>query len=81
MATKPDVRKLTFTGSTEVGRILMKQSAETIKKLSLELGGNAPFIVFEDADMDAAVSGAIASKYRNAGRDGWEASRHRRHIL
>jgi hypothetical protein len=81
MAAKPDVRKLTFTGSTEVGRILMKQSAETIKKLSLELGGNAPFIVFEDADMDAAVSGAIASKYRNAGRDGWEASRHRRHIL
>jgi succinate-semialdehyde dehydrogenase / glutarate-semialdehyde dehydrogenase len=68
MTANPDVRKLTFTGSTEVGRILMKQSAETIKKLSLELGGNAPFIVFDDADLDAAVSGAIASKYRNAGQ-------------
>ncbi len=62
------VRKLTFTGSTEVGRILMRQSADTIKKLSLELGGNAPFIVFDDADLDAAVEGAIASKYRNAGQ-------------
>src|SRR5260370_12774802 len=62
-----DVRKVTFTGSTEVGRILMKQSADTIKKLSLELGGNAPFIVFDDADLDAAVEGAIVSKYRNAG--------------
>lgn len=61
------VRKLSFTGSTEVGRILMRQSAPTIKKLSLELGGNAPFIVFDDADLDAAVDGAIASKYRNAG--------------
>jgi succinate-semialdehyde dehydrogenase/glutarate-semialdehyde dehydrogenase len=62
------VRKLSFTGSTEVGRILMAQSASTIKKLSLELGGNAPFIVFDDADLDAAVEGAIASKYRNAGQ-------------
>ncbi|WP_298216664.1 NAD-dependent succinate-semialdehyde dehydrogenase [Acidocella sp.] len=62
------VRKLSFTGSTEVGRILMAQSAPTIKKLSLELGGNAPFIVFDDADLDAAVEGAIISKYRNAGQ-------------
>ena len=68
MTSNPDVRKLTFTGSTEVGRILMKQSADTIKKLSLELGGNAPFIVFDDADLDAAVQGAIDSKYRNAGQ-------------
>jgi succinate-semialdehyde dehydrogenase / glutarate-semialdehyde dehydrogenase len=68
MSANPDVRKLTFTGSTEVGRILMKQSADTIKKLSLELGGNAPFIVFDDADLDAAVEGAIASKFRNAGQ-------------
>jgi len=64
----PVVRKLSFTGSTEVGRILMRQSADTIKKLSLELGGNAPFIVFDDADLDAAVEGALASKYRNAGQ-------------
>jgi len=64
----PVVTKLSFTGSTEVGRILMRQSADTIKKLSLELGGNAPFIVFDDADLDAAVEGAIASKYRNAGQ-------------
>jgi succinate-semialdehyde dehydrogenase/glutarate-semialdehyde dehydrogenase len=62
------VRKLTFTGSTEVGAMLYEQSATTIKKLSLELGGNAPFIVFDDADLDAAVTGAIASKYRNAGQ-------------
>jgi succinate-semialdehyde dehydrogenase/glutarate-semialdehyde dehydrogenase len=62
------VRKVTFTGSTEVGRILMRQSADTIKKLSLELGGNAPFIVFDDADLDAAAEGALASKYRNAGQ-------------
>ncbi|MGA0613045.1 NAD-dependent succinate-semialdehyde dehydrogenase [Caldimonas sp. KR1-144] len=62
------VRHLSFTGSTEVGRILMKQCAPTIKKLSLELGGNAPFIVFDDADLDAAVEGAMASKYRNAGQ-------------
>ncbi|KKW49506.1 succinate-semialdehyde dehydrogenase [Pantoea ananatis] len=62
------VRKMSFTGSTEVGRILMAQSAPTIKKLSLELGGNAPFIVFDDADINAAVEGALASKYRNAGQ-------------
>ena len=62
------VRHLSFTGSTEVGRILMKQCAPTIKKLSLELGGNAPFIVFDDADIDSAVEGAMASKYRNAGQ-------------
>ena len=62
------VRHLSFTGSTEVGRILMAQSAPTVKKLSLELGGNAPFIVFDDADIDSAVDGAIASKYRNAGQ-------------
>ncbi|SPA40409.1 succinate-semialdehyde dehydrogenase I, NADP-dependent [Cupriavidus taiwanensis] len=68
LTANPVVRKLSFTGSTEVGRILMRQSAETIKKLSLELGGNAPFIVFDDADLDAAVEGAIASKYRNAGQ-------------
>ena len=68
MTSNPIVRKLTFTGSTQVGRILMEQCAPTIKKLSLELGGNAPFIVFDDADLDAAVEGAIASKYRNAGQ-------------
>ena len=62
------VRHISFTGSTEVGRILMAQSAPTVKKLSLELGGNAPFIVFDDADIDSAVEGAIASKYRNAGQ-------------
>nr|WP_315226143.1 NAD-dependent succinate-semialdehyde dehydrogenase [uncultured Albidiferax sp.] len=62
------VRHLSFTGSTEVGRILMRQCAPSIKKLSLELGGNAPFIVFDDADLDAAVEGAMASKYRNAGQ-------------
>jgi len=62
------VRKLTFTGSTEVGRVLMAQSAPTLKKLSMELGGNAPFIVFADADLDAAVQGAIACKYRNTGQ-------------
>ena len=62
------IKKLSFTGSTEVGRILMEQCASTIKKLSLELGGNAPFIVFDDADIDKAVDGAIASKYRNAGQ-------------
>ncbi|WP_313687330.1 NAD-dependent succinate-semialdehyde dehydrogenase, partial [Pantoea sp.] len=62
------VRKLSFTGSTQVGRLLMAQCAPTIKKLSLELGGNAPFIIFDDADLDAAVEGAIASKYRNAGQ-------------
>ncbi len=68
MTSNPIVRKLTFTGSTEVGRLLMAQSAPTIKKLSLELGGNAPFIVFDDADLDAAVEGAMMSKYRNAGQ-------------
>jgi len=68
MTSNPIVRKLTFTGSTEVGRLLMAQSAPTIKKLSLELGGNAPFIVFDDADLDAAVEGALVSKYRNAGQ-------------
>jgi len=62
------VRHISFTGSTEVGRILMAQSAPTIKKMSLELGGNAPFIVFDDADIDSAVEGAMASKYRNAGQ-------------
>ncbi|MGO4280924.1 succinate semialdehyde dehydrogenase [Cupriavidus sp. OV038] len=64
----PIVRKLSFTGSTEVGRILMAQSAPTVKRLSLELGGNAPFIVFDDADVDAAVEGALAAKYRNGGQ-------------
>jgi succinate-semialdehyde dehydrogenase/glutarate-semialdehyde dehydrogenase len=62
------VRKISFTGSTEVGRLLMRQSADTLKKLSLELGGNAPFIVFDDADLDRAVEGALAAKYRNAGQ-------------
>ncbi len=64
----PAVRKLSFTGSTRVGKLLMKQCADTVKKVSLELGGNAPFIVFEDADLDAAVAGAMMSKYRNAGQ-------------
>nr|WP_269144648.1 NAD-dependent succinate-semialdehyde dehydrogenase [Nitrogeniibacter aestuarii] len=68
LATDPRVRKLSFTGSTEVGRVLMAQSASTVKKVSMELGGNAPFIVFEDADLDAAVAGAMLSKYRNAGQ-------------
>jgi succinate-semialdehyde dehydrogenase/glutarate-semialdehyde dehydrogenase len=68
LCTNPIVRKVSFTGSTEVGRILLRQSADTVKKLSLELGGNAPFIVFDDADLDAAVEGALASKYRNAGQ-------------
>ncbi|TSE24635.1 3-sulfolactaldehyde dehydrogenase [Tepidimonas sediminis] len=68
LCASPVVRHLSFTGSTEVGRILMAQSAPTIKKLSLELGGNAPFIVFDDADIDSAVEGAFASKYRNAGQ-------------
>ena len=64
----PKVRKISFTGSTEVGRILMRQCSDQIKKVSLELGGNAPFIVFDDADLDAAIEGAMASKYRNAGQ-------------
>ena len=68
MTSNPTVRKLTFTGSTEVGKKLMTQCAGTVKKLSLELGGNAPFIVFDDADLDAAVQGALASKYRNTGQ-------------
>jgi len=68
LTSNPVVRKLSFTGSTEIGKVLMAQCASTIKKLSLELGGNAPFIVFDDADLDAAVSGAIASKYRNTGQ-------------
>ncbi|MYN11541.1 NADP-dependent succinate-semialdehyde dehydrogenase [Pusillimonas sp. TS35] len=68
MTSNDLVRKVTFTGSTEIGRLLMQQSAGTIKKVSMELGGNAPFIVFDDADLDAAVEGAMASKYRNAGQ-------------
>jgi succinate-semialdehyde dehydrogenase/glutarate-semialdehyde dehydrogenase len=68
MCANPTVRKLSFTGSTPIGRLLMQQVAPTVKKLSLELGGNAPFIVFDDADLDAAVEGAIISKYRNAGQ-------------
>ena len=68
LCTHPLVRKVSFTGSTEVGRVLMVQTASTIKKVSMELGGNAPFIVFDDADLDAAVEGAIVSKYRNAGQ-------------
>lgn len=68
LCASPTVRHLSFTGSTEVGRILMEQCAPTVKKLALELGGHAPFIVFEDADIDAAVSGAIASKFRNSGQ-------------
>jgi succinate-semialdehyde dehydrogenase/glutarate-semialdehyde dehydrogenase len=68
LCDSPVVRKLSFTGSTAVGRILMQQSAPTLKKLSLELGGNAPFIVFDDADLDAAVEGALLSKYRNTGQ-------------
>ena len=68
LTTNPIVRKLSFTGSTETGKLLMAQCASTVKKLSLELGGNAPFIVFDDADLDAAVEGAILSKYRNTGQ-------------
>ena len=68
MTQSPKVRKITFTGSTEVGRKLMSQAAEHVQKISLELGGNAPFIVFEDADLDAAVEGAMAAKFRNAGQ-------------
>jgi succinate-semialdehyde dehydrogenase/glutarate-semialdehyde dehydrogenase len=68
MTANPIVRKLSFTGSTAIGKVLMRQCADTIKKMSLELGGNAPFIVFDDADIDAAVSGAMASKYRNTGQ-------------
>jgi succinate-semialdehyde dehydrogenase/glutarate-semialdehyde dehydrogenase len=68
MTSNPIVRKLTFTGSTEIGKILLEQCAKTVKKTSMELGGNAPFIVFDDADLDAAVEGAIMSKYRNTGQ-------------
>ncbi|MDR3669321.1 MAG: NADP-dependent succinate-semialdehyde dehydrogenase [Holophaga sp.] len=68
LCANPVVRKLTFTGSTEIGKQLLEQCAATVKKVSLELGGNAPFIVFEDADLDAAVAGAIASKFRNTGQ-------------
>lgn len=68
MTSSPIVRKITFTGSTEIGKVLMAQAASTVKKVSMELGGNAPFIVFDDADLDAAVDGAMASKYRNAGQ-------------
>jgi succinate-semialdehyde dehydrogenase / glutarate-semialdehyde dehydrogenase len=68
MTSNVAVRKLTFTGSTEIGKVLLRQCAGTVKKVSMELGGNAPFIVFDDADLDAAVDGAIASKYRNAGQ-------------
>jgi succinate-semialdehyde dehydrogenase/glutarate-semialdehyde dehydrogenase len=68
MTSNPTVRKLSFTGSTRTGKILMKQCADTVKKVSMELGGNAPFIVFEDADLDAAVEGAMASKYRASGQ-------------
>lgn len=68
MMKSQDVRKVSFTGSTEVGKILMRQSADTVKKVSMELGGNAPLIVFDDADLDLAVKGAIASKYRNVGQ-------------
>jgi succinate-semialdehyde dehydrogenase/glutarate-semialdehyde dehydrogenase len=68
LTSNPTVRKLSFTGSTEIGKVLMAQCAGTVKKLSLELGGNAPFIVFDDADLDKAVEGAILSKYRNTGQ-------------
>ena len=68
LATNPVIRKLSFTGSTEVGKSLIAQSASNIKKVSMELGGNAPFIVFDDADIDAAVKGAIAGKFRNSGQ-------------
>lgn len=68
MTANPLVRKLSFTGSTQVGKLLMQQSASTVKKLSLELGGNAPFIVFDDADLDAAITGLMTSKYRNTGQ-------------
>lgn len=68
LTTHPLVRKISFTGSTAVGKILMRQAADTVKRASMELGGNAPFIVFDDADLDAAVAGAMASKYRNAGQ-------------
>jgi succinate-semialdehyde dehydrogenase / glutarate-semialdehyde dehydrogenase len=68
LTSNPLVKKITFTGSTEIGKLLMEQSASTMKKISMELGGNAPFIVFDDADLDRAVEGAVAAKYRNAGQ-------------
>lgn len=68
ICTHDTIRKISFTGSTRVGKLLMNQSSETLKKLSLELGGNAPFIVFEDADIDLAVAGAIASKFKSSGQ-------------
>lgn len=68
LTTHPDIKKISFTGSTAVGKILMRQAADTVKKASMELGGNAPFIVFDDADIDAALDGAMASKFRNAGQ-------------
>jgi succinate-semialdehyde dehydrogenase/glutarate-semialdehyde dehydrogenase len=68
LTTNPKVRKISFTGSTEVGKVLMAQAAGTVKNVSMELGGNAPFLVFDDADLDAAVEGVVASKYRNTGQ-------------
>ena len=68
MTSNPLVRKLGFTGSTEVGKLLMRQCADQVKKVSLELGGNAPFIVFDDADLDVAVAAALVAKYRNSGQ-------------
>jgi succinate-semialdehyde dehydrogenase / glutarate-semialdehyde dehydrogenase len=68
LTESPLVRMVTFTGSTEVGKILMEQAARTVKRVGMELGGNAPFIVFDDADLDRAVTGALASKFRNAGQ-------------
>ena len=68
MTTNPIVQKVSFTGSTEIGKVLMEQCAGTVKKATMELGGNAPFIVFDDADLDEAVLGAMASKYRNNGQ-------------
>ncbi|MCH4554268.1 aldehyde dehydrogenase family protein, partial [Aestuariibaculum lutulentum] len=68
MCSNEKLRKLTFTGSTDVGRILLRQGADQVMKMSMELGGNAPFIVFDDADVDAAVAGVLLSKYRNNGQ-------------
>ena len=68
LTANPKVRKITFTGSTEIGRQLLAASADTVKKVSMELGGNAPFLVFDDADIDAAVEGALISKFRNGGQ-------------
>src|SRR4029079_3074873 len=68
LTSNQTVRKISFTGSTQIGKTLMAQAAGTVKKVSLELGGNAPFIVFDDADLDSAVEGAMASKYRNTGQ-------------